>query len=140
MLQQEICSDIFKGHFHDQVYHGAAAHEAHGRTRAYRSYEARGCSTKDLAEEPTLMRTSIKTVTFGKAFRIAGVDDLQPPGDYEITTDEEEISDLSFTAWRRVSASIRFPRMGVASAQTQWVSVNPQDLDQVIEAAGLSAD
>ncbi len=56
------------------------------------------------------MRSTRKTVTFHRPFRIPGVDGEQPAGEYEVTTDEEQVPGISFVAWRRVGTSMRFPR------------------------------
>ena len=42
------------------------------------------------------IRTSSKTVTFCRSFRIDGVDRLLPPADYQVVTEEELIESLSF--------------------------------------------
>ena len=44
------------------------------------------------------MRTSSKTVTFRRPFRLKGVDRMLPPADYRVVTDEELIEGLSFPA------------------------------------------
>ena len=41
-------------------------------------------------------RTSSKTVTFCRSFRMDGVDRLLPPADYQVVTEEELIESLSF--------------------------------------------
>jgi hypothetical protein len=55
------------------------------------------------------MRTTRKTVTFLRPFRVKGVDRLLPPADYRVVADEELIEDLSFPAYRRVSTVIFVP-------------------------------
>ncbi len=48
------------------------------------------------------IRTTRTTVNFKRAFVLAGVDEEQPPGVYDIETDEERLKGLSFSAYRRV--------------------------------------
>lgn len=48
------------------------------------------------------LRTSTRTVTFGRPFALAGFDETLPAGDYTVETDEELLDGLSFPAWRRV--------------------------------------
>ncbi len=80
------------------------------------------------------MRSTRKTVTFHRPFRISGVDGEQPAGDYDVTTDEEQVPDISFVAWYRVGTSMRFPALGIQSGQEQWASINPNDLSEALEA------
>lgn len=80
------------------------------------------------------MRTTHKTVTFRHPFAISGLDGTQPPGDYEVVTDEEQISGLSFIAWRRVGTSLRLPALDIQSALQQWVSISPHDLADALRA------
>lgn len=86
------------------------------------------------------MRTTRKTVTFLKTFKFIGTEGPQPPGDYEIVTDEELIYSMSFAVWHRVGTSIRFPALGKPSAQQQWVTINPDDLDAALMADHPSTD
>ena len=55
------------------------------------------------------MRTTNKTVTFHRPFRLKGVDGVLPPADYRVVTDEEIIEGLSFVAYRRVATGIFVP-------------------------------
>ncbi len=80
------------------------------------------------------MRSTITTVTFHKPFAMAGVDGRHPPGTYEVMTDEEELPGVSFVAWRRVRTSMRLPSLGTASAQEQWVTIQPEELSRNLEA------
>ena len=59
-----------------------------------------------------MMRSTIERVTFRHAFTLRGVDERQPPGTYEVETDEEPIVGLSFLAYRRVATAIRIPMAG----------------------------
>ncbi len=47
------------------------------------------------------IRTTTKTVTFTQPFHFDSIDGVQPPGAYEVGTDEELIEDVSFLAYRR---------------------------------------
>ncbi|MGE0254476.1 MAG: hypothetical protein AB7N54_18775 [Alphaproteobacteria bacterium] len=48
------------------------------------------------------VRTSTRTVTFGRPFALDGFDETLPAGDYTVETEEELLDGLSFPAWRRV--------------------------------------
>lgn len=71
-----------------------------------------------------MIRTSSKTVTFGKPFTLKGVDRLLPAGGYCVTTDEELIEALSFPVYRRIATVIFVPR-GTA---IEMVTIDPEDL------------
>ena len=69
------------------------------------------------------IRTTRKTVTFARPFSLGGVDGVQPPGSYDIDTDEEQIDSLTHLAWRRVATTIQLrrrmaPRRSTASIRS----------------------
>jgi hypothetical protein len=80
-------------------------------------------------------RTNRKTVTFGGAFVLGGLDRELPAGAYVVETDEELIEGLSFPAWRRVATLIHLPAMPAHPGRTETLSVDPTVLD-----AALSRD
>jgi len=81
------------------------------------------------------IRTTVATVRFAKPFRLYGIDDAQPPGSYEITTDEELIGGMTTQGWRRVSTNILLSRGG----STQSRSIDPVDLEaSLLRDAGLT--
>jgi hypothetical protein len=71
------------------------------------------------------MRTTSKTVTFHRRFRLKGVDHVLPPADYRVMTDEELIEGLSFSAYHRVSTVI-LP--GPSGSAVEVVTIDPLDL------------
>jgi hypothetical protein len=72
------------------------------------------------------IRATTKTVTFHRPFYLKGVDRLLPAADYRVTTDEELIAGLSFTAYRRVSTAIFVP--AEFGSAVEMVSIDPLDL------------
>ena len=52
---------------------------------------------------------SRKLVTFIRPFQLTGMDQIEPPGTLEVTTEEEEIGDLVFEAYRRIATTIYLP-------------------------------
>jgi hypothetical protein len=82
-------------------------------------------------------RTSSKTITFGRPFRLKGVDRTLPAGDYRVTTDEVLIEGLSFPVYRRVATTILVPAAQASSVE--MVTVDPADLEaaQDRDAAAL---
>jgi len=70
-------------------------------------------------------RITRKTVTFTQSFRLGGVEGVQPPGTYEVDTEEEQIDGISVVAWRRVATMMLIARDGAA----QSFRIDPVDLD-----------
>lgn len=77
------------------------------------------------------MRTSSKTVTFCRSFRMDGVDRLLPPAAYQVVTEEELIEGLSFLAYRLVSTAMVVP--GEAGSTVEMVIIDPLDLQAAQE-------
>src|ERR1700686_3981992 len=73
-------------------------------------------------------RTTRKTVTFRRPFALSGVDGTQPPGVYDVDTDEESIDSLSILAYRRVATLIQVRRNG----ETQVFPIDPVELDAAL--------
>ena len=80
-------------------------------------------------------RTIETTVTFKHPFTLPVFDRPQPAGTYTLETTEEEIPDVSFSAFRRTSTMLHLPAVGTAGARSETVSVDPAEL-----TAALAAD
>jgi len=76
-------------------------------------------------------RTSSKTVTFCRSFRMDGVDRLLPRADYQVVTEEELIESLSFLAYRLVSTAMVVP--GEVRSTVEMVIIDPLDLQAAQE-------
>jgi hypothetical protein len=81
------------------------------------------------------VRTTETTVTFKRPFILPEFDGPQPAGTYRLVTDEEEISGLSFLAFRRVGTMLRLPSLATSGRPEQMISIGAEDL-----AAALTAD
>jgi hypothetical protein len=79
-----------------------------------------------------MMRSSIERVTFRHDFSLKGVDAAQPPGTYEIETDDEPLLGLSFLAYRRVATAIRIPSGTRGSTSSQTFPISPHDLQAAL--------
>jgi len=55
-----------------------------------------------------MIRTTNTHVTFLHAFSLAGIGYARPAGTYVVETDEEQLQDLSFLAYKRVCTRITF--------------------------------
>jgi len=60
---------------------------------------------------------------------------MRPAGTYRLVTDEEEISGLSFLAFRRIGTMLRLPSLATSGRPEQMISIDADDL-----AAALTAD
>jgi hypothetical protein len=76
-----------------------------------------------------MMRSTVERVTFRHAFRLKDLEQDQPPGTYEVETDEEPIQGLSFIAYRRVATAIRIPMLGRSTGSSQTIPIDPRDLE-----------
>ena len=77
------------------------------------------------------IRTTKSRVTFNRPFSLKGVDGVQPPGSYEVETDEETIEGNERTVYRRVATILYLSAGGV----TVSCAIDPDDL-----AAALARD
>jgi hypothetical protein len=73
-------------------------------------------------------RTTRKAVTFTRPFALSGIDGTQPPGIYDVDTDEESVDSLSIVAYRRIATFIRVRRNG----DTQVFPIDPVELDAAL--------
>lgn len=78
-------------------------------------------------------RTSQVTVKFSHAFVLPGFERPQPPGDYRIDYDEEQIEGVSWQVWRRTGAFIHLPAIAVKGSKRQMLPVDPSDLDTALK-------
>lgn len=78
------------------------------------------------------MRTRRSTVRFSSEFRLYGFDEPQPPGEYRVEYDEEEIEGATFLAFRRVATFIYLPAVAAGQSTRQMVSIDPADLEAAL--------
>lgn len=86
----------------------------------------------DQAQKARFMftRTKTRTVHFDRPFALFGLDGLQPAGDYQVQDDEEQITGISWLAYRRVATMIE-----VKSGQkTSLVTIDGAELDAAMES------
>jgi len=74
-------------------------------------------------------RTTQTVVHFPLAFTLPGFETPQPPGDYLVDHDEEELGGLSHLAWRRVASFIHLPAISATSMTKQLVPIEPALLE-----------
>jgi hypothetical protein len=74
------------------------------------------------------------TVTFMRPFSLASFDAVQPAGTYRLVTEEEEITGLSFPAFRRLTTTLHTPAVSVLARLRQAFPVDTADLEAALEA------
>lgn len=86
-----------------------------------------------------IVRTSRRTVTFKRPFAISGIDEVQPPGNYPVETEEEVLPGLSFPAYRRVATLIHLRSRPGHAIMEQLAEIDPLELQaaQERDAAGV---
>ena len=71
------------------------------------------------------IRSTVKSVSFMHPFRLVGIDDEQPAGDYDVTTDEERIEGVNVQGWRRTATTMLVSRRGI----TRSFTIDPVELE-----------
>ncbi|WP_157019395.1 hypothetical protein [Mesorhizobium xinjiangense] len=84
------------------------------------------------------VRTTDTQVTFMQPFILSAFDAWQPAGTYRLVIDEEEISGLSFLAYRRTPTVLHTPAVSVQSSRHQVVEVDPRELTAALDADALA--
>lgn len=74
------------------------------------------------------IRTTKSTATFARPFSIKGLQGEQPPGTYEVETDEEVIEGNGRTVYRRVATHIFLKSGGT----TRTCTIKAADLDDAL--------
>jgi hypothetical protein len=82
------------------------------------------------------VRTTETTVTFRRPFTLPELERPQPAGTYRLVTDEEEISGLSFLAFRRIATMLRLPSLAAPGGLEQMISIDADDLADALKADG----
>lgn len=75
-------------------------------------------------------RTKTRTVHFDAPFTLTGLEGVHPPGDYQVQDDEEQITGISWLAYRRVATVIEV----VAGKTKSLVDIDPSELDAALES------
>jgi hypothetical protein len=81
-------------------------------------------------------RVTRQTVRFPNNFSLKGQSGTFPPGEYEIEITEEQLPGLSFTAYRRVSSTIRLPGSLSAHASWQIIPIDEHELAVALVPVG----
>jgi hypothetical protein len=94
-------------------------------------------------------RTTKRTVTFSRPFKLETSGAEFPPGRYFIETDEELVDDVSFPVYRRTATMMQLIADPLRPGITETAMINPLELEAALEkddasrsgsAAGCIAD
>lgn len=78
-------------------------------------------------------RTTRSVVHLSAPFRLRGVDELQPAGDYAIDEDEDLIEGVSWLAYQRIATFIHLPAISANKMTEQLVQIDFSDLEAVLK-------
>lgn len=79
-------------------------------------------------------RSHESVITFEHSFMLSCFDERRPAGAYRVVTDEEEISGLSFVAYRRVATRLYTPAVSVLHGVYEVFTVDASELECALEA------
>jgi len=79
------------------------------------------------------LRTSTKTVTFGRPFVLDGFDEVLPAGVYRVETDEELLEGVSFPAYRRKLTLLHLHAKPGHPGLRQTLTIDPNELDAALK-------
>ena len=85
-------------------------------------------------------RTTRKIVRFFHPTILEGIEGELPADSYDVETDEEMISGLSFPAYRRVRTVIIVPGRSASSTSKQVVEIEPDDLIAALARDAVAVD
>ena len=78
-------------------------------------------------------RKSTKVVTFNKPFQLRAMEEMWPAGDYEVTTEQEQIGDFMFEAFRRTAITIHLPPRKGDFGMGQVIPVEPNEFAELMK-------
>jgi hypothetical protein len=83
------------------------------------------------------MRSTERTITFHRPFRLSPLDREQPPGAYRVVTEEERLEGLSFEAFQRLRTLLFLPANARPGQAREIVNVDPGELAAAVVADAL---
>lgn len=78
-------------------------------------------------------RTTETEITFSHSFRLSVLSNPQPSGICRVVTDEEEITGLSFQAFRHTATMLQIPAIALSRGSSQMILVDPVELAAALE-------
>lgn len=74
-----------------------------------------------------------KLVTFDAPFQLRAMEQMRPAGEYEVTTEQEQIGDFMFEAFRRTNTTIYLPPRIGDFGVGQTIPIDPHELAELIK-------
>jgi hypothetical protein len=90
------------------------------------------CTEEEQEGTPLTIRTTRSVASFSEPFSLRGVEDVLPPGDYNVYFEDELVQGLSRAAYRRVSTILQIPSISSPQEQSRLVSISATDLEVVL--------
>lgn len=78
-------------------------------------------------------RTTETTVTFRHPFMLTALERPQPEGTYRVVIEEDEITGLSFLAFRRTTTILQIPAITVSDRAQESYTVSASELAAALE-------
>jgi hypothetical protein len=85
------------------------------------------CTEEKQEGTPLTIRTTRSVASFNEPFSLRNVEDVLPPGDYNVYVEDELIQGLSRAAYRRVSTILQMPSISSPQEQSRLVSISATD-------------
>jgi hypothetical protein len=82
------------------------------------------------------VRTTETHVTFRQPFTLTSFDRVLPAGTYRVVMDEEEISGLTFLAFRHTATMLHVPAVSSPYGTHEVFDVDPDELRSALVADG----
>ncbi|MHB1204177.1 MAG: hypothetical protein ACYCZX_01310 [Rhodospirillaceae bacterium] len=79
-----------------------------------------------------ITRTLRSSVEFKRPFKLPHIDGLQPPGIYQVETEEERLDSMTVDAFRRLATRLYLMADPRTPGVREEVVVNPDDLDAAL--------
>jgi hypothetical protein len=80
-------------------------------------------------------RKTTKLVTFPAPFQLQAMEEMRPAGSYEVTTEEQQIGDFMFDAFRHMSTTIYLPPRTGDYGLGQTIPVDPGELKDLLRTS-----
>lgn len=78
-------------------------------------------------------RTSYKSVTFNRPFRLGNLDEMIPAGKYLIKTEKELLKGVTSTSYRRIETLMHMIADSKKPNLTKFLKINPNELDAALK-------
>ena len=79
-----------------------------------------------------------KIVHVDHPFRLSNGTRTYPAGDYEVTTEHEQLGDFTFEAFRRISTRIYLPPVSGRIGIGEILEIDPLELESLLQSKSLS--